>query len=1301
MDVETKVNEAKKLLKKKKWDEASRIYQDIANYMFDTKNFSDGLKYLEEAIKTQQYAKKAEKVIVLYRKIISAARKGRTKTRRELFKYSAAAIPLIEEYIKLLKENNRFVTKNGAMTLYFLGECREVVSGVPQRNQEFLKSGRLFVEVGKKLSTSNERDAEESFEKSRIIFNQINNLEETFKSYLIEAEINIQNDRIERGYILFDQARSLFKDEEHRKKIAELEKKVYSTKAIQLLQEHFNDKDKQEIINSLITKAREAYVYSLPEFSVVLFEIGKIYINNKKLEEGFKFLDEALTNSQTGPVEISEKFPIELIEYLFTLTKDIAENCIINLPKYCDFNDLSSLPFIAIIDKIYSYCRQLNKIKEIEDISIYLWEYGETLVEKRLISDEKPYLEKSMKFLVENNIHSGVLKIGEKIERKIETLAEKKNVQRIEPLKSFLIKSYTEISDYESACWLLIKTAKIYSSWNDFEKVLFELREATKYFTQMDKDVLKSFLEPISVEFKLVQNSGQEAFILEFIELLGEIYIQLGEGDMYDELYAKIALDYIEKGKFTEALEFHDKDFQYLVKQKKTNRAMIRLQNFSSMLFEKDQLDLALDLRSKEVQLLIESKASQNIILQTIKRLEEQINQILDKNVDVKLINSLFDNITKLYEYLGISEGLADAEFEYAVKLFDYNLTEDGFIYLNRACQHFIEGDLIEKVGLLLDYATKRKDDETNPKIAGRFLDFLIETLQKMNVTKEASNLMLTRAIQALSYDEEKAFTEFEKIRESFSKQGALEDEIYLYKEFGQALLLHDFIDKGLEILNLAKEKSTTQANTLSISDVFLSVADKKFESKDYDTYFVLIDHALEIYNNLEMLQEASTISLSEARKFFAIGNLAYTMIFLEKALIPLTLQYDEDLTSSAKPLLSLASEFIDTLFKEKRYDESIGFIEFQERIYRQLNQTDKIMEVERKKIDALIGRGNIDGALSVIYDIASLGIEDSKFNETLTLVQDLLPVFIKQAPSKSKHLLKLFIKLLVKINYPKKDVFVLVDSYVSLAFNSYTSDNKELFDNQIKLLFESFSELSEAEEILAYFTTRLTQEFFKQGEYSLLLNTLNTYIEYIQTLRPDMKMRIINEVSSLLENRELDINYLKMGLELISILGKSISDQYGELISGTFYKIGLKYKSDKDTYNQCMDYAFEYSEDTNNRAATLTLLYGLIEEDFKSKNYLNSLKRLDEAIDKMKEVEEPATIATRFVELIDKVCIDLAAENKKNWLDLITNKRQIIAEKFLHDKNSFTKADSHYSETIIDKMLDLTGKEKEHRKKN
>ncbi|MHA1331781.1 MAG: hypothetical protein ACTSR2_11965, partial [Candidatus Hodarchaeales archaeon] len=547
----------------------------------------------------------------------------------------------------------------------------------------------------------------------------------------------------------------------------------------------------------------------------------------------------------------------------------------------------------------------------------------------------------------------------------------------------------------------------------------------------------------------------------------------------------------------------------------------------------------------------------------------------------------------------------------------------------------------------------------------------------------------------------DKAFKEFEKIRSSISKQGAVEDEIYLYKEFGQALLRHNYIDKGIEILTLAKEKSTTQATTLSITDIFLSIADEKFENKDYDTYFVLIDNALEIYNNLGMLQEASTISLSEARKFFAIENLPYTMIFLEKALIPLTLQYDEDLTSSAKPLISLASEFIETLFIQKRFDESIGFIEFQERIYRQLNQTDKIMEVERKKIDALIGRGNIDSALSLIYDIASLGLEESKFGETLALVQDLLPIFIKQAPLKSKHLLKLFIKLLIKINYPQKEVFAIIDSYVSLVMNSYATKKQELFDSQIKLIFNAFSELSEAEEIFAYFATRLIQEFFKQGEFALVLTTLSIYIDDIQSLRPDIKMRIINEISSLLESGELDINYLKTGLELISSLGKPISDQYGELISGTFYKIGLKYKTNRDTYNQCMDYAFEYSEDTNNKAATLTLLYGLIEEDFKSKSYLNSLKRLDEAIDKMKEIEEPATIATRFVELIDKVCIELVAENKKNWLDLITNKRQLIAEKFLDDKNAFTKADSHYSETLIDKMLDLTGKEANQRKKN
>ncbi len=83
MNIEDKLKQIKKLEKKKKWEDASKASVELAEYYIGQKNFTEGLQHFEKAIYFQQKEKKAEKVIVLYRKIISSARKGKNKTKKE------------------------------------------------------------------------------------------------------------------------------------------------------------------------------------------------------------------------------------------------------------------------------------------------------------------------------------------------------------------------------------------------------------------------------------------------------------------------------------------------------------------------------------------------------------------------------------------------------------------------------------------------------------------------------------------------------------------------------------------------------------------------------------------------------------------------------------------------------------------------------------------------------------------------------------------------------------------------------------------------------------------------------------------------------------------------------------------------------------------------------------------------------------------------------------------------------------------------------------------------------------------
>ena len=130
MDLAEKIKQLEKYEKKKKWEDVAKTALKIADYYLeDQKNYSESLKFLERALKARHKEKNTEAAIVIYRKMINVARKGRHRTQKELFRIAAKAIPIVEEYIRVLVENDEYITKNGALTRYFFGECHYVFYG--------------------------------------------------------------------------------------------------------------------------------------------------------------------------------------------------------------------------------------------------------------------------------------------------------------------------------------------------------------------------------------------------------------------------------------------------------------------------------------------------------------------------------------------------------------------------------------------------------------------------------------------------------------------------------------------------------------------------------------------------------------------------------------------------------------------------------------------------------------------------------------------------------------------------------------------------------------------------------------------------------------------------------------------------------------------------------------------------------------------------------------------------------------------------------------------------------------------
>ncbi|UCE14851.1 MAG: hypothetical protein JSV04_06625 [Candidatus Heimdallarchaeota archaeon] len=1269
MTIEGKLKAIKKLEQKKKWEDASKELVDVAEYYIEKKEVVQSLQYYERAISAQQKEKKAEKIIVLYRKIISAARKGKTKTRKELFRYAAAAIPLIEEYIQVLKESNRYVSKHGAMTRYFLGECREIVSGVTQRNEEFVRAGHIFVDVGKKLFSSQKtrNEAEESFEKARIIFDLMKNRDETFKAFLEEAEMNIQNFSLERGFILFEEARGLFDDDSHLASVVDIEKDIYAEKGLELLHKHFNDPEKRNTAEMLISKSREAHLLakSLDQVSGILFEIGKISIKNKELESGFNSFDEAITNSQLVG---DEAIPRQIVEYLFHEGKAKAEK-LFNKDKL-DTSEIESLPAMIYFNKIEEIGKKLEMGHEIEEVATYIWQLGKDLQAKRIINSDFPFIDKSLTILIRNNRHGGFSKIVDELEKRLDIFAENRKIEEFVWLKTFLVESYRQIDDNQSAGWLNVKIAKQYLKWGNFEEQIACLHQSSYLFQNTDQNNLRAFCESLDEQFnELERMSVPESIRDEMINLRANTYLQLQDIDKYDSLFTQLALNSLETNDFSKAMEFHQNDFDFLVRTKNIPRALARVQEFSNIMLSKGQHQLISNLLSKQTNLLIGTNASQDQVIQSIKNLEDKIIDALSQKADITLIDEFFTNIIKLYDYLGLKEAKGDATYEMASRFFENEYEDEGFRYLKRSYELFKAENVVEKYGLLLDFAFEKKNyymDLADYENADRFLEFLISTLMDLNQIKEAAELIMSRAVNLVPIDEDRAYGHFEQAKKLILQTETADELLQFSQDYGSALLQAGKIEKGMEIL--AQAEGSTSANSLAIADTCLTVAENRFKEQDYDTYFVLVDRALSIYTELEMIQESSSIALAEARKLWSVDNLPYTMIYLERAWAPLSMSYVENLNQSIQPILQASDEFISSLFDKEMFDEAKNFLEFQERIYKHLNLTDKVLEVEKRKIHALIGRGNIDGALSQVYDIASWGIEESKFTETISLLQELLPNFIVRAPTNTKDLLKIFISLLVTMKPQEKARKILLESldhYITLLIES-ASQQQNLFENQSALFFSALAEVAEAEDLLMYFTINFCKEMTKRRNYLELFSVLQQSLPNLYTIKPEVKIGIVNEISSILEHHETDDALIFDGLDFLNNLTQNIDSQNREIVSRIFVMIARKYQSQSKIYNYAIQLALEHYKQTPNVSATLDLLYELIETDLKTKNYLNSLRRLDEAIERLENA--PIVKVKRFEELLSKYLAKLSSQKEKKWQDLITNKHQLIRERFLSE---------------------------------
>ena len=1015
----------------------------------------------------------------------------------------------------------------------------------------------------------------------------------------------------------------------------------------------------------LISKSRQAHLEgkSLNEVSAILFDMTKIYAENDQLDSAFKFLDEAISNSQLIGDETIQN---QIIEYLFQEGKLKSEELMRSGSK-TQLSDVNALEVMKYFDKIEQICKQLDKGNEVEETAKYIWKLGGEFKEKFGIEDF-PYTEKAIQFLIRSNRFNGIEEIGDDLEKRIDFFAEKQQTSKIVDLKNFLLRTYSDVSNNAAAGALNLKIAQYYAQWGNHETQMACLQEAFFNFKGLDQKTIEDFANALNEHRdRLKQVAASESIQNEILNLLGNTYLLLKANDQYDSLYAQEALLELEANNISKAMEYHNNDFEFLKRVNNITRAAARVEEMITSFFKRGEFEYGVNLCEKQANLLIETESSQEKVLQIIKSFEERTVFCLSQQVDEKIIDKIFAEISKLYTYLQLHEGLGDSTFEISGELIEKQYYDLGFHYLRKASEIFRESDVIEKVGLLLDYASEKQiffQDRAKHEIADRFLDFLITSLLDLNQYKEAAGLIMERAVSLVSLDESKANEEFIRAKDLITNEESSEEEIMkFYQNYGSALLQIGQIDKGMDIL--ANAEGIGSGSSLAIADICLNVARDRFTEDDFDTYFVLVDRALEIYTKLEMYQESSSIALTEARKLWIAKNLPYTMIFLERAWAPLSLSFDETIKKSIKPLLQVAGEIIDDLFKEKKFDEAKNFLEFQERIYKHVNDTEKILEVEKKKIDALIGRGNIDGALAQVLDLASIGIEESKFNETIALIQGLLPIFFSLDPVKTKFLLKLYLNTLISVGISSEIIHETIGYYIQQILISHNENKEKLFEEQINLFFSALAELAETETFLGFFTIRIIKEISKLQEYKKLFSILKHNTPNLISMSPEIRMKVINELTAVLEYQKVSQPEILTGFDILLDLSKDLSDNDYEIVTKLLLKISTLHKNEQ-IIDKALKVVLEISETYANVSTALTIYYKVIEENLNAKKYLNALSRLDEVINKLEDVPNPEIIAIKFIELLDKFLLVLAKEKKKELMDQLTAKYQYINEKFL-----------------------------------
>jgi hypothetical protein len=702
-----------------------------------------------------------------------------------------------------------------------------------------------------------------------------------------------------------------------------------------------------------------------------------------------------------------------------------------------------------------------------------------------------------------------------------------------------------------------------------------------------------------------------------------------------------------------------------------------------------------------QVNLLTQLKADQEDIIPSIQRLETYINGFFTNEDDLSYIDPIYTLIAHLYDYIGAKESQGDTAYEISLEYFEIGYIDQGFEYLGKSFQIFVDGGFLEKVGMILDYLEQKKDyysemDSSSP-ITDRFFEFFVSCLLRLNQDADAAELMLQRAILLIPVNEELALEQFKAAKSIITELGLLEKRGQFEKAFGSTLLKYRKTNLGMDVLSETEQKTTVEA--LSIADTYLTSSEDRFNEEDYDSYFTLVNQAMNIYIELEMTQEASTIALSEARKLWSIKNVVYTMIFLEHAWQILSTMFRVGFSQSLQPLNEFITTVIEELFKLNRFDEALGFIELKERIYKQINRPDMRLDVIKRKVDAYIGKGNLDSAISQTFDLLSTDFGKPQLKDVIAFVKRFLEEYFAEVPTRINELLKAYIQLIISNKTARSTIIQETSIDMSkFVLNSLNHENTELFDIQIRTILSSFIESEEeVEEGVVIFVIKLIEGLLYKSLYKKVTSFIDEYSTMLKKLSPKAKLKIIQEFGSLLSSEEkLPENDINLMITFLSTFSKGLVEKEIESVAVILWFIGKANEQNKNIIRHAYNHAITLCKSIHGLSTTLTIYEDQFKREFDTENYMEALDVLDQVIETLSSHFENRDDIIRFVNLLDEKLPTLGKRRKKKWLNLFTEKYQLISEKFLGEITKVSSTEEEYQAKPLGEMIDFTDRKKE-----